>query len=214
VTKNQTTEIYDTLKEKIISGFYQPSESLTELELANQFGVSRNTVKKALFMLERENLVSIERNKSAKVRSYSMAEVLEFLELRENLEGFIIRKAVNSITEEQLEKLSELLSQMKTHMVNRDLLAYSQCNQNFHAVIYSACVNRTAVEMTLQLKNQMRKYNTKTILIPGRDVQSFAEHTQIYEAIKARDGELAEKLMQHHIFNVRKTFEDNYSLLF
>ncbi len=214
MTKNQTTEIYDTLKEKIISGFYQPSESLTELELANQFGVSRNTVKKALFMLERENLVSIERNKSAKVRSYSMAEVLEFLELRENLEGFIIRKAVNSITEEQLEKLSELLSQMKTHMVNRDLLAYSQCNQNFHAVIYSACVNRTAVEMTLQLKNQMRKYNTKTILIPGRDVQSFAEHTQIYEAIKARDGELAEKLMQHHIFNVRKTFEDNYSLLF
>jgi DNA-binding GntR family transcriptional regulator len=45
-------------------------------------------------MLEKERLVTIELNKGAKVRSYSLSEVLEFLELRAFLEGFITRKAV------------------------------------------------------------------------------------------------------------------------
>lgn len=60
----------------------------------------------------------------------------------------------------------------------------------------------------------MSKYNTKTILISGRDNQSFAEHSAIYDAIKNRDPDLAEALMIRHINNVRKTFNENFSLLF
>lgn len=210
----QTTQVYDALKNKIIKGEYSPSESLPEQELSNQYDVSRNTIKKALLMLEKESLVTIEPNKGAKVRSYSLSEVLEFLELRSMLEGFIIRKAVPVITDDQIRRLGEILQIMKEHHSNHELLHYSQNNLLFHGIIYEACPNRTAVEMTLNLKNQMRKYNTKTILIPGRDNQSFAEHSAIYDAVKNRDPELAEVLMVRHISNVLKTFEQNYSLLF
>jgi len=165
-------------------------------------------------MLEKERLVTIELNKGAKVRSYSLSEVLEFLELRAFLEGFITRKAVPAITDEQIAELSNILKIMKGHYDNQQLLLYSQNNQLFHNIIYIACPNRTAVEMTINLKNQMSKYNTKTILVPGRDSQSFAEHSAIYDAIKNRDPELAEALMVRHISNVRKTFEENYTLLF
>ncbi|WP_313131944.1 GntR family transcriptional regulator [Anaerocolumna sp.] len=211
---NQTTEVYNSLKNKIIKGEYFPSESLPEQELSNQYGVSRNTIKKVLLMLEKERLVTIELNKGAKVRSYSLSEVLEFLELRACLEGFITRKAVPAITDEQITELGNILKIMKGHYDNQQLLLYSQNNQLFHNIIYTACPNRTAVEMTINLKNQMSKYNTKTILVPGRDSQSFAEHSAIYDAIKNRDPELAEALMVRHISNVRKTFEENYTLLF
>ncbi len=211
---NQTTEVYNSLKNKIIKGEYFPSESLPEQELSNQYGVSRNTIKKVLLMLEKERLVTIELNKGAKVRSYSLSEVLEFLELRSCLEGFITRKAVPAITDEQITELGTILKIMKGHYDNQQLLLYSQNNQLFHNIIYTACPNRTAVEMTINLKNQMSKYNTKTILVPGRDSQSFAEHSAIYDAIKNRDPELAEALMVRHISNVRKTFEENYTLLF
>lgn len=211
---NQTIDVYKSLKENIIKGIYSPSESLPELELSKQYGVSRNTIKKALLMLEKESLVMIEINKGAKVRSYSMEEVLEFLELRSCLEGFIIRKAVPVISEENIEALEEILATMKHHFEHHELVAYSECNQRFHALIYDACPNKTAVEMTQNLKNQMRKYNTKTILIPGRDNQSFSEHSAILGAIKNRDAELAEALMVRHINNVRTTFENNYALLF
>lgn len=211
---NQTKEVYNSLKDKILKGEYSPSESLREQDLSSQYGVSRNTIKKCLLMLEKEGLVTIELNKGAKVRSYSLEEVLEFLELRATLEGFIIRKAVPAFTEEQISKLEETFNVMKQHYDNHELVEYSQGNQRFHKIIYDACPNRTAVDLTINLKNQMRKYNTKTILIPGRSTQSYAEHLAILEAIKNRDDALAEALMFSHINNVRKTFKENYSLLF
>ena len=213
-TLNPTTVVYESLKEKILKGVYSPAENLPEVELANTYRVSRNTIKKALLMLESENLVTIERNKGAKVRSYSMVEVLEYLELRSALEGFIVRLAVPVFTESQIKQLEQILATMKEKKEDHALMEYSNNNQRFHQVIYDACPNRTTVELTINLKNQMRKYNTKTILIPGRDVQSFAEHSAILDAIRNRDADLADTLMQHHITNVRKTFEENYSLLF
>lgn len=211
---NQTTEVYNSLKNKIIKGEYSPSESLPEQELANQYSVSRNTIKKVLLMLEKESLVTIELNKGAKVRFYSLDEVLEFLEVRACLEGFIIRKAVPCISEDQINKLEEIIHAMKHYYENHELVLYSQNNQLFHQIIYDSCPSRTAVNLTVNLKNQMRKYNTKTILIPGRASHSFAEHSAILNAVKNHDAELAEALMTNHINNVRKTFKDNYLLLF
>lgn len=211
---NQTMEVYKSLKNKILNGEYSPSENLREQDLSNQYDVSRNTIKKSLLLLEKEGLVTIELNKGAKVRSYSLNEVLEFLELRASLEGFIIRRAVPAISEEQIRELENTLMIMKEHYENNELVSYSENNQVFHKIIYDACPNRTAVNLTINLKNQMRKYNTKTILIPGRNSQSFAEHSAIFEAVKNRDAELAEALMIRHINNVRKIFKENYSLLF
>jgi DNA-binding GntR family transcriptional regulator len=109
--------------------------------------------------------------------------------------------------------MERILTEMKGHYEGHELLLYSQCNQLFHQVLYDACPNRTAVEMTANLKRQMRKYNTKTILIPGRDTQSFEEHSAILRAVKNRDAEAAAQLISLHIINVRKTFEEHYSLL-
>jgi DNA-binding GntR family transcriptional regulator len=212
--KNITSVVHDSLREKIMKGDYSPSESLPEQDLAQQYSVSRNTIKKVLLMLEKENLVVLERNKGAKVRSYSMAEVLEFLELRSCLEGFIAKLAVPAMKPENIEQMREVLVEMKGHYERRELLQYSACNQRFHQALYDACPNRTLVEMTMNLKRQMSKYNTKTILIPGRDYQSMAEHEAIFIAVTASDSAGAAALVSRHILNVRKTFEEHFALLF
>lgn len=212
--ENPTTVVYKNLKKRIEEGYYSPAESLPEIELANEYNVSRNTIKKALLMLEKDAFVTIEQNKGAKVRSYSKREVLEFLELREELEGFILRLAIPHFDAPAIAKLEDLMEQMNAHFAHSDLMAYSACNRQFHAVIYEICPNRTAVEVTVRLKNQMRKYNGKTILIPGRDARSYEEHRAILNAIKNKNAADAETCMRQHIRNVRNTFEEFYSLLF
>lgn len=212
--KNQTIDVYHMVKEKILNGEYLPSASLTETDLSNQFGVSRNTVKKVLLMLEKENLVTITLNKSAKVRAFTSDEVLKYLEVREVLEGLIVKKVVEQITDEQIAKLENILKMMESNLQNKELLEYSKYNQLFHSLIYEACPNEEAVNITITLKNQISKYNMKTILIPGRDVQSFTEHSAILNAIKRKDAESAEVLMRNHISNIRKMFRDHYTLLF
>lgn len=188
VKANQTTIVYENLKKRIEQGFYSPAESLPEVELTKEYNVSRNTIKKALLMLEKDAFVTIEQNKGAKVRSYSKTEVLEYLELREELEGFIVRLAVSHFDQKALEKLEGLLNEMAAHKASSNLLAYSACNQKFHNIIYDVCPNRTTIDVTVRLKNQMRKYNGKTILVPGRDERSYEEHCAIFEAIKQKDA--------------------------
>lgn len=214
MAETQTTAVYSKIKAQIEAGEYSPAQSLTEAALAQEHGVSRNTIKKALLMLENDGYVTMDLNKGAKVASYSKAEVLQFLELREVLEGFIIRLAVPAFTEEDIEKLRELLGQMRAYKEAGELLQYSRCNQEFHRIIYASCPNQTAVDVTLRLKNQMKKYNSKTILIPGRSDHSLQEHTAIYEAIRDRDADRAEECIKKHIHNVRDVFDQYYSLLF
>ncbi|MDK2860316.1 MAG: hypothetical protein PWP25_1502 [Sphaerochaeta sp.] len=205
--------VYESLKKKIEVGSLSPSENLREVELANQYKVSRNTIKKALLMLERDTLVTIEQNKGAKVRSYSLDEVLDFLELRSVLEGFIIRLSCAVLSETDIENMKRILDTMRVLKDRQELVSYSQHNQKFHQVIYDACPNKTATNLLMNLKNQMKKYNTKTILIPKRSDQSFGEHEAIFEAVKNGDCQGAESLMITHIMNVRKVFQENYQLL-
>ncbi len=210
----KSDKIYEDLKNEIIRGDYPPAFALTETELARRFNVTRNTIKKILFMLEADGLVTMENNKSAKIKTYSIEEVLEFLEVREELESFIIRNAIRNIKGEQIEELSQLLDKMKKLKEEKNLIEYSNCNRLFHDVIYKACSNKTAVDLTMHLKNQMKKYNGKTILAPGRDEASLTEHTKILEAIKNKDEKTAELYMRIHIRNVANTFQTYYTLLF
>ncbi len=214
MAETQTTIVYNKIKKKIEIGEYSPAQSLPESTLAKEYNVSRNTIKKALLMLESDAYVTMDLNKGAKVSSYSKNEVIEFLELREVLEGFIIKQAVPVFSDKNIDKLKITLDNMIMYKSNDDLMNYSKCNQEFHKIIYASCPNKTAVDVTLKLKNQMRKYNSKTILIPGRSDQSLKEHTDIYMAIKERDADKAEVFIKKHIRNVRDVFENYYAILF
>ncbi|MDR2741574.1 MAG: GntR family transcriptional regulator [Treponema sp.] len=209
-----TQSVYGDMKLRITKGQLAPGSNLREGDLSQQYKVSRNTVKKALLMLERDRYITIEPNKGAKVRSFSLDEVLQFLELREELEGFITRKAAENITDEQLAKLKQILDDMKKCKDEKNLLAYSQHNQKFHELIYTSCPNILAVDLVVNLKNQMLKYNTRTILVPGRSDLSFKEHLTLFDALKRRDPKLAEQAIRQHLHNVREVFNDNFALLF
>ena len=211
--ENQTTRTYNDLKQKILTGEYPPLTPLQEVKLASQYDVSRNTVKKVLLMLERENLVIVELNKGAKVKYISIDEAKEFLEIRIALERFIVGKTVPVMPNEAIAKMGKILETMKQNIHKRDLLEYLNNDRHFHSVIYDACPNKTAVEMTLNLRMQIFKYDMKTILVPGRDADSFAEHSALLKTFRKRDVHEAEKLIEQHFVNVKETFEENFSLL-
>jgi len=212
--RNQATQAYQIIRERILCGVYRPAESLTELTLAQDLGVSRNTVKKALLKLASENLVVIEENKRATVRSFSVDEVLQYLRVRELLEGLVIREATPAMSDADLAEMESILAGMREKLDEGEMKQYSLGNWNFHQVIYRNCPNLPAVEIVLSIKNQLNRYNVKTIFIQGRGENSFAEHRAILDALKRRDADEAEECMRKHISNIRDVFKKYYELLF
>ncbi|MGN7476990.1 GntR family transcriptional regulator [Solibacillus silvestris] len=204
---------YEFMKERILEGIYHPSQKLIENDLAVEIGVSRNTVKKALLKLEQENLVVLENNKGATIKSFSLDEISNYLKIREVLEGLIAADAAQNITDEAIEQLEMILSEMKHHLQTMQFDAYSQGNLRFHDVIYRASNNQQAVDMVRIIKQQLKRVQFKTILVPGRNENSFEEHYAILEALRSRDPGLAEIQLKKHVANVRHTIINHYNVL-
>jgi len=204
---------YQFIKDKILDGSFRPSQKLNESDLSKLIGVSRNTVKKALLKLERENLVEIEENKGATVKSHTLDEILNYLEIREVLEGLLARRAAASIGDGQLRELQDVYRKMEDHLKNNRLDEYSVLNRTFHQIIYDASENRQAVELVNVIKTQLLRYHLRTVLVPGRNHESLEEHRQILEALLARDPARAEESIRRHVGNIRKTIQTHHQIL-
>lgn len=209
----QTDAAYEYIREKIFEGTLKPAQKLVELQLAQQIGVSRNTIKKAFLKLQQENLVDLEDNKGATVKSFTLEEVVNYLEIREVLEGLVARSAAKNIKDTDLHEMKRIVEEMKIHLANNHFDKYSECNKAFHALIYDCANNIQAVDLIKMIRTQLIRYQFRTIFVPGRSQTSHKEHSDIYHALLEHDERLAEEAVRKHVIEVRRTIEKNYHFL-
>lgn len=70
-------QVYDVLVERLVSGYWKPSESLpNEFVLADEFGVSQGTVRKAINQLVAENLLRRRQGKGTFVSEHTQESSL------------------------------------------------------------------------------------------------------------------------------------------
>ena len=100
-------QIFNRIRNDILSGNYAPGEELKEATLGKQLGVSRTPVREALRQLDLEGLVEIAPNRGAKVIGISRKDVEDIYHMRARLEGLAARKAAENIKEEELAELEE-----------------------------------------------------------------------------------------------------------
>lgn len=209
----QTDVAYHYIKDRILEGTFKPAQKLVEVQLSELIGVSRNTVKQALLKLSQENLVSIEVNKGATIKSFTLEEVLNYLDIREVLEGLVARSVTGNVAESDLEKMRCILEKMKVYLENQEFDKYSALNTEFHGIIYAATENVQAVELINMIRTQLIRYQFRTVLVPGRSQSSFQEHMEIYKAIASRNESEAEIAVRRHVSAVRETIKNNYYYL-
>lgn len=203
--ESKVTIIFNQIKNDINEGKYSPNEKLIESDLAAAYETSRNTIRHVLALLEKDNLVSIEPHKGAKVATLKLKDLVNLTELRAEVEAYIVRKVTPVMLEEDIAKLQEVYSRMEQSIQHNDYKNHTDHNNAFHEIIYSKCDNKVAVDLVRDLKNQVAKYNFKTILLPGRQGATLAEHKEILEAIIEGDAELASQKTKEHIYSVRDT---------
>ncbi len=205
IVDNPGDESYDRLRRAILTGELQPNERLVELELSGRMGLGRTAIRTALVRLEADGLVERERHRGAKVRLVSEGEAAEIVETRAVLEGLCARQAALHATSEDIERLREILANMRRLLDGGDLMGASDEQAVLHRTIAELSGHETARRLILGLNSQMVRYQYRPILVPGRPRDSFAEHTAVVDAIAAGDGDAAEEAMRAHLANVAGT---------
>jgi DNA-binding GntR family transcriptional regulator len=192
----------DVLREAIVSGRLQPSERLTEAELATWLGVGRSAVRTALARLEHEGLVEHERHRGARVRVVGVREAAEILEARAVLEGLAARYAALRASADDVEHLRNILAEMRRRLDAGDLLGASDQNAVLHRRVLEISGHGAAARLISTLKSQLVRFQYRTILLPGRSESSFREHRAIVEAGAAGEPDAAEAAMRTHLSHV------------
>jgi DNA-binding GntR family transcriptional regulator len=197
------TGAYETLRERILTGGLAPGEPLVETTLATMLGVSRTPVREALRRLEQDTLV--ERvHRGLQVRTQSIGEILEIYEVRIALEGTAARAAAERRTEIDQIQLEQMLHALESRQ-DAPPPEVAALNARLHRLIWKAGHNQTLVDVLERLNMHLVRYPTTTYASPGRPEAAHREHTQIVEAIIARDAERAEEVAMSHMTNARNT---------
>jgi len=204
---------YHAIRNGILAGTYGPNQRLTEMDLSTELGVSRQTVGIALVRLEQEGLVVAQPNRGASVRSVSVAEALRALRVREALEGVAASLAAEVVTTNELAAMDAVLAQMGSRRDSAALVEYSELNSKLHTLIVRAARDETVDRMLESLNYAVVRYQSRTVLVPGRLQHSLAEHAQIVEAVRAHDPAAAEYAARRHVARIRDVLAHSAQLL-
>jgi DNA-binding GntR family transcriptional regulator len=195
------TLAYDALKRAItdMDIYGQIAEiRLDERQLSQKLGVSRTPIREALTLLEQEGFVRAVPRRGIYVVRKSKKEIIEMILVWAALESMAARLAVNNATEEQLAELSDLFNEFKDEPPSDHLNDYSQANIKFHQAILKLSGCGLIVEMTQNLFIHIRAIRTVSLRQDNRAARSINDHMRIIAALKARDADLASKLVREH----------------
>jgi DNA-binding GntR family transcriptional regulator len=197
--------VYGALRQAILSGEIEPESRLRVEVLRKTFGVGASTVREALSRLLVENLVTTEGQRGFRAAIVSVQDFKNIVEMRALLEAQAVRESVENGDDEwesAFVAAHHRLAKIETEMAGREEQAvgdWESRNRDFHNAMIGACKNSWLLNFREILYSHSIRYLQIALTdrtIP-RDVRS--EHQAIFDAVIARDAELAEKLTIEHI---------------
>jgi len=206
---NLRERVYEILKRAIIFGEIPPAKKIDEESLAKQLGVSRTPIRESLCRLENEGIVNIIPRRGAFVVKHSKERIVEILLVREALEGFAARSAVDHIDERTIEEMKSLFKDFSEGTIRDQSREYTQADLEFHTLIVKKSNNSLLMSLMNSLNDHIQMLRLRTVSLKGRPEHSLLEHLKIIDALEKRSHSLAESSMRRHIQKVRKSLLKN-----
>jgi len=191
--------VYETIKERILSGEYPQGQRLITNDLATEFDVSRMPVREALTRLAAATgLVTIIPRKGAVVNETSEDDLLEVFHIRVVLEGLAARLACPHITDEDIQQMEEINEEIKSLCGTETENSFQKLNLQFHSIIWKRANSPRLRDMLQTLYENSRSYRYISVKMPGRLSEIIQEHEEILEAMHRNDGSCEEVVKLHY----------------
>ncbi|MBI1790522.1 MAG: GntR family transcriptional regulator [Acidobacteria bacterium] len=203
-----TDEVYDALRQAVLSHLFQPGERLQVGEISAKLGVSPTPVRHAIQRLASEGLIEIRPRSGTFVASLTVPDIEETFEIRCALECLAAETAVLRLVDTDLARLRELLDVLREPIADEaSLRRHEQANSEFHAVLLRASGNRRLQEIHESLKAniQIARVHVAEGYRGARWQQEQAEHEEIYAAAAARNTRALQDALRRHILRARQS---------
>jgi DNA-binding GntR family transcriptional regulator len=189
--------VYDRLRDEIMHGEIDDGSRLSQVHLAEKYGVSRIPIREALRRLQAESLVIATPYHPYVVRRVTGAQVLQLVDIRAALEDLALSKR-EPLTTKEIKELRSINTQLSK---GRDSATFLTLDRQFHQLIEGP--GTMVVEILDDVRDKVHKYMSSMVSSkPGRTTAA-AEHGKLIEALEAKDNDLARRLMREHVMKSR-----------
>lgn len=197
-TQFSSQKIYEKLRRKILQFELYPGTRITESELAADFKVSRTPVRAALQRLAVEGHVIIQPKQGCFVRAVDIERISEYYDVRVHLEAAAVELACEHMSDDDLDALEDIWNPINVKKsINVDEV--KALEEAFHVNIALASGNTVLQEYLEDVNNHIRIL--RRLGFPDRKavLETFEEHYELCQLIRARNVRSARKAMIEHI---------------
>lgn len=190
--------VTDQLRDSIVNGILEPGEQLSEVELAQRFGVSRGPVREALQRLIQEGLLRSEPHRGVTVPVLTDDDVLDIYLAREALESAAVRHIIaRSRSATCHEALDQHVTAMEKAETTGDWEAVGKADAEFHTALVEATGSQRLLRMFSTVISETRLCLGVLTGAEAREAL-VAEHRQISDWIREGDTERALTALKRH----------------
>jgi DNA-binding GntR family transcriptional regulator len=197
--------VYRRLRRAILEGEIPARSRMIELELAAAMGASRTPVREAISRLTSDHLVTPLASGGVEVVD-TRREVDDIYCIREALEGSAAKLAAERISDSEVARLADLVQ--ATRNAPRDAFELRvRINNEFHDIITRASRSERLVKMVAGFREFFLSERTLEQYDVDASDRALQHHTEIVEALRARDGRRAETLIRRHLQHDRRVMK-------
>jgi len=188
------------LREGILSGELEPEQELNIKELCEKYNVSRTPIREAINYLESMGLVEVVNHKHVRVAKFLSDEAHETYWLRASLSELGCRLATKNMSQEEKQRLVDIVSESVVLLENKDLDGFLELNNVFHSTIAEQIKTSYIRNLGEHLYVITRRYRTLGVAARN-EYQLIEEHADIAKAIFDGDEEKAGYFGRIHYLN-------------
>ncbi|MFT3961306.1 GntR family transcriptional regulator [Propionivibrio sp.] len=199
-----STDVYQQLKDLLISGRVMPGEPISLRATAEAFGVSVMPVREAMQRLVAEQALEVGPSRTIRVPSMTVSQFREITRIRINLEGLATETAAQLITEEATRRIAKIDADFTKEMTRNqpDGSRLINLNKELHFAVYQAA----EMPMLLQLIEALwlrigpiLNYDLRVGVGRLNNRAAIDSHSLLVDALGRRDGAAAKKAIKTDI---------------
>jgi DNA-binding GntR family transcriptional regulator len=200
-------QIYRALREAIVNGGFPPGSPLSEKDISDVFGVSRQPVREAFIKLGEAGLVQVLPQRGTYVMKISARRVEEGRFIREAVEVAVAHRAAERVSPAQLTVLADLLRSQRSAAGINDTQRFLELDDAFHQAIANAAQCAAAWQTIENIKASMDRVRYLSLADVSPLDMLIEQHQAIYDALQAGDAAAAQAAMQQHLRELTMSFQ-------
>lgn len=196
------------LRRALLAGEIKPGERIKVADLEKSFGVSHIPIREAVRRLESEGLIVALPQRAAVAAGVDLIDLGGLYDLRRIIECEVIRRSVESMSTEQVERVRKALETLEAVAEDHESPRFWELHHDFHWALLepgaSAWIERVLEQIWLASQRYVRLFVADTV------DDAMSDHRELLLCCEERDAVRAEEILRRHLdrteFAVRQAF--------